>query len=571
MDAAARRHGAEAVAALDADGDGRVDEAELRAAIASGKMSASVFGAAGDAARTARHVVETFDTDGDGVLDSAELASMAQAAERQRRTGEKHGAEVVAALDRDGDGRVDEAELRAGIASGRMGNALGSADAAAQTARHIFETFDADGDGVLDVAEIGNLAAAAQQRQHKAAQIAAEVVAALDADGDGRVDEAELRAGIASGKMSTRAFGAAENAEQTARHIFSSFDADGDGLLDVGEIAALAQQALAPADARLTLMELVPLFDETKQFLRKVETNDRSAPQLCATNDDGTPLGSGDDGAVAPARGSFGFTALETRSARLEDMLARARHRHPRLQQEDHSWEAIQSRAEQLLAERKALQETGDGEAPEPRTPLSLRRRGLRQRWEEEQAWDPKDDGEEGLAEGIPPELRPRGLSLELGAPEGGGGGGGSPRSKELLRRARELRHRQGSATPGTGSAVRVDALLRTPEPALEPEHEPELDPRMQRLHEMAADRRTTLSPTRTRPGSSRSGSPQTPSSPTLERARSILRTSSGSATVGSSSSFICGQLRQSPQSIRGRQRSLAEVERVLSRARARR
>ena len=118
---------------------------------------------------------------------------------------------------------------------------------------------------------------------------------------------------------------------------------------------------------------------------------------------------------------------------------------------------------------------------------------------------------------------------------------------------------------------MRVDALaLRTPEPALEPEQEPELDPRMQRLHEMAADRRTTLSPTRVRPGSPRSGSPQTPSSPTLERAREILRTSSGSATVGSSS-FICGQLRQSPQSIRGRQRSLAEVERVLSRARARR
>ena len=68
----------------------------------------------------------------------------------------------------------------------------------------------------------------------------------------------------------------------------------------------MAQQALPTTDARLTLMELVPLFDETKQFLRKVETDDRSAPKLSAANDDGTPLGSGEDRADAPARAGGG-------------------------------------------------------------------------------------------------------------------------------------------------------------------------------------------------------------------------------------------------------------------------
>eukprot|EP01043_Picozoa_sp_COSAG02_P074779 COSAG02_NODE_15126_length_1201_cov_2.141561_1_plen_279_part_10 len=47
-----------------------------------------------------------------------------------------------------------------------------------------------------------------------------------------------------------------------------------------------ASYAVAGKSGRNQLMQLVPLFEETKQFLRKVETVDKSVPQLDASADD---------------------------------------------------------------------------------------------------------------------------------------------------------------------------------------------------------------------------------------------------------------------------------------------
>jgi hypothetical protein len=64
--------------------------------------------------------------------------------------------EVAALLDANGDGGVDVAELADRIASGEL--ALGDARTATEDARAIMQTFDTNGDGVLDGDELNELA-----------------------------------------------------------------------------------------------------------------------------------------------------------------------------------------------------------------------------------------------------------------------------------------------------------------------------------------------------------------------------------------------------------------------------
>ena len=55
----------------------------------------------------------------------------------------------------------------------------------------------------------------------------------------------------------------------------------GPGLQDV--ISFTPAAAARPAAAHSQLLELIPLFDDTKQFLRKVQTKDSSTPRLEAS------------------------------------------------------------------------------------------------------------------------------------------------------------------------------------------------------------------------------------------------------------------------------------------------
>lgn len=108
-------------AAMDADGDGRVTEAEVtafRAAQAAG-----------------------IDTDGDGLLSAEEIAAMHI---RTATTGANdHAARMIDRHDADGDGKLSAAELALRPMPARM-----------------FEMLDADSDGAVTEAEI----AAAKER-----------------------------------------------------------------------------------------------------------------------------------------------------------------------------------------------------------------------------------------------------------------------------------------------------------------------------------------------------------------------------------------------------------------------
>ena len=527
---------------------------------------------------------------------------------------ERAAAQVVAALDADGDGTVDIDELRDGIASGALASdVFGDATDAKQTARKVFAQFDTTRDGKLEVAELTNMVAAAAtgtlQAQRKpppppppappplpGASFGEQVVFQLDADGDGRVSEAELRNGIASGQMSS-ALGPPEEAAETARKLFARFDEDHDGELDAAELTEMAERALSTGrrqdgsamsatEHRAALLESVnpAAFAAAKSGLRSVATQDKSTPRTDAEFIGATSsrkrFGESREQWMErelrhlQPKGSFGFTADETAGARLDDLLARAKCRHPRLM-EDHSYEAT---AEQALRRYRAEQSPqqplvrlGDTFSPraaprsgnaswDPPTPLSRRRADTKARAEAEHTQREAAAAEQARAgtetaagdEETACVLRihqprvytklhaagSRANSARASAVQGGvrlafdGDGtaedaAGSPRSSELLRRANMLREqrqslrgrspqRDGATSPGRRSASGME-------------------------------------------------SPRTPSSPTLNRALQLARDEPSSP----SERVTCGRLsgRPSPAS----RRSHAEADRAIARRMGRR
>ncbi|TGD42060.1 calcium-binding protein [Pseudotabrizicola sediminis] len=102
-------------AAMDADGDGKVTQAEI------------------DAFRAAQ--TAAIDTDGDGLLSAEEIAAMHIRAATKRAND--RAARMIERLDTDGDGKLSAAEMMARPMPARM-----------------FERLDADNDGAITEAEI---------------------------------------------------------------------------------------------------------------------------------------------------------------------------------------------------------------------------------------------------------------------------------------------------------------------------------------------------------------------------------------------------------------------------------
>ena len=89
----------EAVAELDADGDGQLGADEV----------ADIFDNDGDGKLDAMELQEVFDTDGDGKIDASEVGQMFD----MDGDGVLDENELAAAMDTDGDGEVSAAELAA--------------------------------------------------------------------------------------------------------------------------------------------------------------------------------------------------------------------------------------------------------------------------------------------------------------------------------------------------------------------------------------------------------------------------------------------------------------------------
>lgn len=139
------------------------------------------------------------DANSDGVIDATEAAAA------------PGGIDVMLA-DADGDGGVTIDELRDYLAI--------------QALQRAFDRVDANGDGVLDAAEIA------------ASQNPARILAA-DADGDGQVTQAEFDAHVA----------AQQALRQAAAAAFQAADADGDHALSASEWPASATASFSDVDA----------------------------------------------------------------------------------------------------------------------------------------------------------------------------------------------------------------------------------------------------------------------------------------------------------------------------------
>ena len=264
--------------------------------------------------------------------------------------------------------------------------------------------------------------------------------------------------------------------------------------------------------------------------LRSVTTEDKSAPRTDLGFVEQAPLRKRLGESVAEWRerelfealpkGSYGFNALETADARIDFLLARAKERHPQLQ-EDHSYQALEEAAEQQYRRSR----------PED-TPLVLPGGLLYPRAKQTPArvHTPSDDRwAEGRTShsGLRISFDRGGVSADDSADDSYRGCG-SPRSQALLQRANSLRDQQSLRVPNLQASIG----------SLE----------------------------RGSPTSRQSHSPRTPSSPTLSRALE-LSGQKGSRSRSSSQSRGASARRPIPYGYVA-VRSDAEVSRAVARTR---
>ena len=229
---------------FDVNGDGTLDDAELRPALKELGLEVS-------AAHT-KDIVRNWDSDGNGVIDLVEFAALVRSVQ------------VFSRYDLDHSGDIDVEELRPALR--RLGLAV-----AAPQVKHILRKYDADANGRIDLVEFAVLVRELQ------------LFSSFDKNGDGTLQSSELRPAL-------HTLGLHKVSVPQVEAILRAWDDDGDGVISLVEFSCLVRDlrvfaaidtdgdgSIDPEELRVALSQLGVRVDseEANRQFRKYDA-DRS-------------------------------------------------------------------------------------------------------------------------------------------------------------------------------------------------------------------------------------------------------------------------------------------------------